>query len=143
MKRYDIKDRESGNLIDFFWDYEDAVGMLKHYEDTDREEGNYTENFYEIVEVETIDYYNEDFEVTCEQDLNEIVFILHYPKSNEKYVKRFRDTPFIDELLNVDYWYEDVEKKIVRKSYQETLRDYILSYILPPREDELWYMTPE
>ena len=48
MKRYIIRDREAGNIIEQFSTIEEAKKKLKEYENADKSEGIYTENFYEI-----------------------------------------------------------------------------------------------
>lgn len=50
MKKYVIRDREAGNVIDKFDTFEEAKRTLEEYENSDRLEGIYEENFYEIVE---------------------------------------------------------------------------------------------
>lgn len=45
-----IRDREAGNVIDFFATKEEAEQALVSYEQWDRENGIYSEDFYEIVE---------------------------------------------------------------------------------------------
>lgn len=53
-KRYIIRDREAGNIIECFDTYCEAETMLSKFEEMDRTEGIYTEDFYEIVEDEGV-----------------------------------------------------------------------------------------
>ena len=47
---YDIRNRETGTVIDSFGTLQEATLELAEYEAEDRKEKNYTEDFYEIVE---------------------------------------------------------------------------------------------
>ena len=47
---YDIRNRETGTVIDSFGTLQEAKLELAEYEAEDRKEKNYTEDFYEIVE---------------------------------------------------------------------------------------------
>ena len=49
--KYVIRDREAGNIIDWFETKEDAEIALQDYEEFDKKQGKYTKDFYEIVEV--------------------------------------------------------------------------------------------
>ncbi|MBP3801065.1 MAG: hypothetical protein J6I85_03405 [Clostridia bacterium] len=48
MKRFIIRDREAGNIIDSFDTFNEAEKKLKSYEEEDKKENIYSENFYEI-----------------------------------------------------------------------------------------------
>ena len=50
---YQIRDREAGNFIEEFSDYDSAHEAMIAYEEEDKIEGNYEKDFYEIVEVES------------------------------------------------------------------------------------------
>ena len=52
MKKYQIQDREAGNIIEDCKTYQSAIKQVVQYELIDKAEGNYTYDFYEIVEVE-------------------------------------------------------------------------------------------
>ncbi len=45
---YVIRDREAGNVIDYFETEESAKSKLREYEAQDLEDGTYEEDFYEI-----------------------------------------------------------------------------------------------
>ena len=47
---YDIRNRETGTVIDSLGTLQEATLELAEYEAEDRKEKNYTEDFYEIVE---------------------------------------------------------------------------------------------
>lgn len=49
--RYQIQDREAGNVIDKYLTLNEAEDILDIMEREDRKDGTYTENFYEIVEM--------------------------------------------------------------------------------------------
>lgn len=55
MMKYDldymVKNRKSGDIIDWFETKEDAEIALQDYEEFDKKQGKYTKDFYEIVEV--------------------------------------------------------------------------------------------
>jgi hypothetical protein len=51
MKRFIIRDRESGNVIDKFNTLAEATAELNKYENEDKEMEIYSENFYEIIEI--------------------------------------------------------------------------------------------
>ena len=50
LYRYEIRQRETGTLIDFFETLEDATENLECYESDDKEDGTYTPDFYELIE---------------------------------------------------------------------------------------------
>ena len=50
--KYATRDKEAGNVIEYFETKEKAEKALKQYEKTDKGEGTYTENFYEVYELE-------------------------------------------------------------------------------------------
>ena len=52
MKKFIIRDKEAGNIIDIFDTEQEAKTELKSYEESDKREGTFTEDFYEIVEKE-------------------------------------------------------------------------------------------
>ena len=58
MMKYDldymVKNRKSGDIIDWFETKEDAEIALQDYEEFDKKQGKYTKDFYEIVEVKFI-----------------------------------------------------------------------------------------
>lgn len=47
-KRYVIRDREAGNIIDSYETKEEAKRKLDYFEYIDKQEGIYEPNFYEI-----------------------------------------------------------------------------------------------
>ncbi len=47
-KRYAVRDREAGNVIDLCDSLSEAMLLIETYESNDMDEGNYSENFYEI-----------------------------------------------------------------------------------------------
>lgn len=52
MKKYIIRDREAGNIIEELKTLKDAKKLLNQYEREDKKDGIYTPNFYEIIEIE-------------------------------------------------------------------------------------------
>lgn len=50
MKKFIIRDREAGNIIDEFNTLTEAKTALKNYEKEDKKFKVFTENFYEIIE---------------------------------------------------------------------------------------------
>lgn len=52
MKKFIIRDKETGTEIDIFNTIEEAKAELESYEQEDKKDGIYTEDFYEIVEEE-------------------------------------------------------------------------------------------
>lgn len=52
MKNYWTACKETGDFIEYFRTYEDAVKAIEKYEEKDKAEGNYTEDFYNIVDDE-------------------------------------------------------------------------------------------
>lgn len=52
MKRYIIRDREAGNIIETTNDISEAKNILKKFESEDKAEDIYEENFYEIYDTE-------------------------------------------------------------------------------------------
>ena len=61
-KRYAVRDREAGNVIDECDHIAEAEDMINQYEYDDKEDGNYEPNFYEI--------YDWDDEEICERRLS-------------------------------------------------------------------------
>ena len=52
MKRnYATRDREAGNIIEYFFTLTEAENALKNYEKQDKKDGTYTDNFYEIIKL--------------------------------------------------------------------------------------------
>lgn len=51
MKKYIIRDREAGNVIDKFDTLSEAEAVMNGYEAHDKEDGIYVKDFYEIVEL--------------------------------------------------------------------------------------------
>ena len=49
MKKFIIRDREAGNILDWFYTSWDAERALYEYEESDKKEGIFVENFYEII----------------------------------------------------------------------------------------------
>jgi hypothetical protein len=49
--KYQIQDREAGNVIEKHLSLNEAEDILELMEREDRKDGTYTENFYEIVEM--------------------------------------------------------------------------------------------
>lgn len=52
MKKIVIRDREAGNIIEYFNTREEAKKMLLEYEKQDKKDGIFEDNFYEIAEIE-------------------------------------------------------------------------------------------
>lgn len=52
MEKFVIRDREAGNIIDYFSTLKEAEAMLDEYEHQDKLDGVYTEDFYEIYDIE-------------------------------------------------------------------------------------------
>lgn len=50
MKKYIIRDREAGNKIASFDNYDEAAKELENYEAEDERNEEYTPDFYEIIE---------------------------------------------------------------------------------------------
>lgn len=50
--RYAVRDREAGNIIEYFDTMEKAEKALQEYEESDKAEGIYEENFYEVAEIQ-------------------------------------------------------------------------------------------
>lgn len=48
MEKWVIRDREAGNIIDYFASEVDANTTLKSYEQQDYRDGVYTPDFYEV-----------------------------------------------------------------------------------------------
>lgn len=53
MKKFVIRDREAGNIIDYFNTLKEAKAMLDEYERQDKLDGVYINEFYEIYDIET------------------------------------------------------------------------------------------
>ena len=49
MKKYAIRDREAGNVIEFVDSMAEGEKLIREYEESDKEDGTYEENFYECV----------------------------------------------------------------------------------------------
>lgn len=49
MKKWIVRDREAGNVIDWFDTEDEAIAEVERYEERDREEDNFEPDFYEIV----------------------------------------------------------------------------------------------
>lgn len=56
-KRYNIIDREAGNVIDCFITLSEALKQLLDFEKDDKANGIFTENFYQIKEIEILKNY--------------------------------------------------------------------------------------
>lgn len=52
MKKFIIRDRETGTCIEEVETLDDAKKLLKKYEEEDKQDGIYEENFYEIYDAE-------------------------------------------------------------------------------------------
>lgn len=52
MKKYVVRDREAGNIIEQFDTLEDAEKQLEMCESDDKEQGIYEEDFYEVCEID-------------------------------------------------------------------------------------------
>lgn len=52
--KYVVRDREAGNIIEYFTTMEEAEKTLQKYEESDKEQGIYEENFYEVAELPEI-----------------------------------------------------------------------------------------
>lgn len=55
MKIYVTRDREAGNVIDYFPSVGAAEAALREYEEADKKEGTYEEDFYEVASIEIND----------------------------------------------------------------------------------------
>lgn len=53
--KYVTRDRETGNVIDFFDTKEEAEKAVEEYEAEDAKEGIYSPNFYEVTEADAAD----------------------------------------------------------------------------------------
>jgi hypothetical protein len=51
MKKYAVRDREAGNIIEFVNSIEEGQNLIEQYERTDRENDVYTPDFYEVAEL--------------------------------------------------------------------------------------------
>lgn len=49
MKNFWTACRETGDLIDCFSTYEDAINAIEKYEEEDRADNDYIEDFYDVV----------------------------------------------------------------------------------------------
>lgn len=54
MKKYATRDREAGNIIEYFRTKEEAGQAIEEYEKADKAEGIYEPDFYEVAESEVI-----------------------------------------------------------------------------------------
>ena len=52
MKKYVTRDREAGNIIEYFNTKEEAEQAIEEYEKADKAEGIYEPDFYEVAELE-------------------------------------------------------------------------------------------
>jgi hypothetical protein len=96
MKKFIIRDRESGNFIDEFDTYQEAKKELQRYESEDNQEESYTEDFYEIVERE----YTYDVVFNDDTDSNSkgfaesyeycFSYIMHNNGTNESYFSDYK-----------------------------------------------------
>ena len=50
MKKYATRDREAGNIIEYFSTKEEAEQAIEEYEKADKAEGIYEPDFYEVAE---------------------------------------------------------------------------------------------
>lgn len=55
MEIYVVRDREAGNIIDYFPSMDAAEAALLDYEENDMKEDTYEPDFYEVAEVEIND----------------------------------------------------------------------------------------
>lgn len=51
-KKFVVRDREAGNIIDYVASEEEGLKLIQEYEQADRAEDIYEPNFYELAEVE-------------------------------------------------------------------------------------------
>lgn len=51
MKKYVVRDREAGNIIEYFKTKEEAEQAIEDYERSDKIEGIYEADFYEVAEL--------------------------------------------------------------------------------------------
>ena len=49
-QKYQIQDKEAGNVIAIDLTHEEAIGLLLTFEEQDKKQGIYTPEFYEITE---------------------------------------------------------------------------------------------
>ena len=52
MKKWVVRDREAGNVIEWVDSAADGEALIRDFEKQDMDEGVYTPDFYECVEVE-------------------------------------------------------------------------------------------
>lgn len=52
MKKWIVRDREAGNVIDWFDTEEEAISEIERFEAEDKSEGQFEPGFYEIVHEE-------------------------------------------------------------------------------------------
>lgn len=50
MTKFNIQNRETGDVIDTLPDYDQAVLLVEQYERQDKSNGDYVNDFYEIAE---------------------------------------------------------------------------------------------
>ena len=59
MKKYATRDREAGNIIEYFSTKEEAEQAIEEYEKADKAEGIYEPDFYEVAECDMMDIVSE------------------------------------------------------------------------------------
>lgn len=59
MKKYVTRDREAGNIIEYFNTKEEAEQAIEEYEKADKAEGIYEPDFYEVAEFDMMDIVSE------------------------------------------------------------------------------------
>lgn len=59
MKKYVTRDREAGNIIEYFSTKEEAEQAIEEYEKADKAEGIYEPDFYEVAEFDMMDIVSE------------------------------------------------------------------------------------
>lgn len=59
MKKYAVRDREAGNIIEIVNSLEEAEKLIANFEESDKNEGIYEEDFYEAVEFAECDQIRE------------------------------------------------------------------------------------
>lgn len=97
MKVFEIRDRQTGTVIDYFYSFEDAQNQILLYEQEDKENDEFSKDYYEIITIEM--KYNELMSTKefCEllthlwgrtlSPINDLCFILENGQSTRKYSK--------------------------------------------------------
>lgn len=69
-KKYCVRDREAGNIIEVVETYEDGEKLIESFEEDDKENDVYEENFYEVAEISKFEYYYQKSNLTLTEIAN-------------------------------------------------------------------------